>query len=209
MPISLLPSNSQSLQMGAATPQDARPVKDSRSTQDADSPPGTEPTTGGTSEASSIVTLSPAAQIIASANAKNIEFSTTSLLVVSGAPEAAEVAKAAAVENGQFTRPYDQATHQYSGAISLSGLESAGEELGGNRSVADALFKYFDTNGNDSISDAELYTALSATISNSGSPNSQALMQFTDANGDGSISMTEYANVEEALTNAEEPTLST
>jgi hypothetical protein len=34
-------------------------------------------------------------------------------------------------------------------------------------------------------------------------------MQFTDANGDGSISMTEYANVEEALTNAEEPTLST
>jgi hypothetical protein len=101
MPISLLTSNSQSLQVGAVTPQDARPVKDSPSTQDADSPPGTEPTTGGTSEASSIVTLSPAAQIIASANAKNIEFSTTSLLVVSGAPEAAEVANLRALMTRQ------------------------------------------------------------------------------------------------------------
>ncbi|WP_213769066.1 EF-hand domain-containing protein [Caballeronia sp. dw_19] len=164
-------------------------------------------TNGDVTEASSTVTLSAGAQVIAGLNAQGISFAVSSLSIPVGMTDSAEIAKTVAEQARQnSTRPFDETSHKYVGAISQSGLETAVENFGGSHSSANILFTDLDTNGDGSVSDSELYTALGNTKSDPSSATSQALMHLMDTNDDGSVNMTEFANVEVALTNAEKST---
>ncbi|SDE44360.1 EF-hand domain-containing protein [Paraburkholderia lycopersici] len=159
------------------------------------------------STASSVVNLSAGAQVIADANAQGIGFGSGTFTIPPGMTDPGEIAKAVAAQVRQENhRPFDQNKHRYVGAISESDFENEIGNLGGSQSSAATLFGDLDSNGDGSVSDSELYTALGNTKSDTDSATSQALMQLMDTNNDGSVSMTEFSNVEMGLTNAEKPT---
>ena len=63
---------------------------------------------------------------------------------------------------------------------------------------ADQDFAAMDTNGDGSISNAEMLSGMSQT-SNSNDPLAESLRQMMDTNHDGTVSGTEYVNLESAL----------
>ena len=88
------------------------------------------------------------------------------------------------------------------GSVSKTGFEAMAASFGDSISQADQDFAAIDTNASGSISNAEMLNAMSAT-SHGNDALSQNLRQMMDANHDGSVSGTEYVNLETAMVSAE------
>ena len=134
--------------------------------------------------ASDTVTLSSEAQAVASLNAKGI----TMVNIHSRG-----------LSSGQ--QPM-QPSSVVDGSISEKDFEAMAASFGDTTSQADQDFAAMDTNGNRSISNAEMLNAMSATSHGDGAL-SRTLRQMMDANHDGSVSGTEYVNLETAIVSAE------
>jgi hypothetical protein len=133
---------------------------------------------------SDTVTLSPEAQAMASLNAKGITMVTI---------------HSRGLSSGQQTI---QPSSVVDGSISKADFEAMAASFGDSTSQADQDFAGFDTNGSGSISNAEMLNAMSAT-GHGGDALSQNLRQMMDANHDGSVSGSEYVNLETAIVSAE------
>jgi hypothetical protein len=134
--------------------------------------------------ASDTVTLSPEAQAMASFNAKGI----TVVVIHSRGL-------------GSWQQPV-QPSSVVDGSVSKTKFETMAASFGDTTSQADQDFAAMDTNGNGSISNAEMLDAMSAT-SHGNDPLSQNLRQMMDANHDGSVIGTEYVNLETAIVSLE------
>jgi hypothetical protein len=134
--------------------------------------------------ASDTVTLSPEAQAVASLNAKGITMVTI---------------HSRGLSSGQ--QPI-QPSSVVDGSVSEKDFEAMAASFGDTTSQADQNFAAMDTVGNGSISNAEMLNAMSATSHGNGVL-SQNLRQMMDANHDGSVSGTEYVNLETAIVSAE------
>jgi hypothetical protein len=143
------------------------------------SDPASDPSGSAAAPASDTVTLSPQAQAVASLNAEGV-----TMFNVSG--------------------PGLSTGHQPSGPIALYGsvsqnaFEGVAAGFGVTAQQADQDFAAMDTNGDGSISNAEMLSGMSQT-SNSNDPLAQSLRQMMDTNHDGTVSGTEYVNLESAL----------
>jgi EF hand len=84
------------------------------------------------------------------------------------------------------------------GSISKSAFGGVAASFGASTQQADQDFAAMDTNGDGSISNGEMLSAMSHT-SNSNDALSQSLRQMMDVNHDGSASGTEYVNLESAM----------
>jgi len=171
---------------------------------------GAQANTGNPVDASSIVTLSEDATMLAGANAVGLSVAVSVLSSPddsnsrSSTSDPLSLVKSVAARAFQYiNRPFDEATQQHVGVISQSAFENEVEHLGGSESSAAALFTDIDTSANGFISDSELYTALGNIQSAPDSATSQALMHLMDASGDGSVSTAEYQKVELGLTDTE------
>jgi hypothetical protein len=131
------------------------------------------------------VTLSPEAQAMASFNAKGITVVTI---------------HSRGLSSGQ--QPI-QPSSVVDGSVSKKDFEAMAASYGDTAGQADQDFAAIDTNGNGSISNAEMLNAMSATT-NGNDALSQNLRQMMDANHDGSVSGTEYVNLETAIVSVEE-----
>jgi EF hand len=131
---------------------------------------------------SDTVTLSPQAQAAASLNAEGV-----TMMYVKG--------------------PGLSSGRQPSGPIALYGsvskdsFEGVAAGFGAGAQQADQDFAAMDTDGDGLISNGEMLSAMSQTAHSDDSL-SQGLRQMMDANHDGSVSGTEYVNLETALVNA-------
>jgi EF-hand domain pair len=138
----------------------------------------------GSPSMSDTVTLSPEAQAIASFNAEGI-----SVVIVHSAglsrgvqpPSPSPVSK---------------------GSVSKSDFEAVMSGFGLSTQQADQNFAAMDSNGDGSISHCEMLSAMSAT-SQGGSSLSEGLRQMMDMNHDGSVSGTEFVNLETVLVGVE------
>jgi EF hand len=133
---------------------------------------------------SDTVTLSPEAQAMASFNAKGITVATIHSRGLSSGQQA--VQPSAVVD----------------GSVSEKDFEAMAASFGDTSNQADRDFAAMDTNGNGSISNDEMLRAMSAT-SHGNDALSQNLRQMMDANHDGSVSGTEYVNLETAIVSVE------
>jgi hypothetical protein len=88
------------------------------------------------------------------------------------------------------------------GTVSETAFETIAEEFGATKSQADQDFQAIDTNDSGSISNSEFLTAMGDTR-NSSSTSSQALLSLMDANGDGTVSGSEFVNFETTVVGAE------
>jgi hypothetical protein len=88
------------------------------------------------------------------------------------------------------------------GTVSETVFETIAEEFGATKSQADQDFQAIDTNDSGSISNSEFLTAMGDTRDSSGA-SSQALVSLMDANGDGTVSGSEFVNFETAVVGAE------
>jgi hypothetical protein len=149
-----------------------------------DSSAPSDPSNSVVPPASDTVTLSADAQATASLNAQGI-----TLTYVSG-PSLSE--------GGQPSFP---AAAAY-GSVSKSDFEAVAARFGATAQQADQDFEALDGNGNGLISNAELLGAMSGT-GQGDSDLSQSLLQMMDANHDGSVSGSEFLNLETALVAAE------
>jgi hypothetical protein len=134
--------------------------------------------------ASDTVTLSPEAQAMASFNAKGITVVTI---------------HSRGLSSGQ--QPV-QPSSVVDGSVSEKDFEAMAASFGDTTNQADRAFAAMDTNGNGSISNEEMLDAMSAT-SHGNDALSQNLRQMMDANHDGSVSGTEYVNLETAIVSVE------
>ena len=133
---------------------------------------------------SDTVTLSPEAQAIASLNAKGITMVTIhSRGLGSG------------VQPPSPSRVPD-------GSVSMRVFEAATTGYGISTQQADQTFAAMDSNGDRSISHGEMLSAMSAT-GQGNSPLSKGLRQMMDTNHDGSVSGTEFVNLETTLVSVE------
>jgi EF hand len=133
---------------------------------------------------SDTVTLSPEAQALASFNAKGITVVTIHSRGLSSGQ--------------QPTQPSSVAD----GSVSEKDFEAMAASFGDTTGQAAKDFATMDSNGNGSISNAEMLNAMSDT-SNGNDALSQNLRQMMDANHDGSVSGTEYVNLETAIVSLE------
>jgi EF hand len=134
--------------------------------------------------ASDTVTLSPEAQAVASFNAKGI---TVVAIHSRGLSSGQQPIQPSSVANG---------------SVSEKAFEAMAVGFGDTIGQADQDFATMDDNGNGSISNSEMLTAMSAT-SNGNDGLSQNLRQMMDANHDGSVSGAEYVNMETAIVSVE------
>jgi hypothetical protein len=144
-------------------------------------------TASSQSEATTVldtVTLSPEAQAMASLNDKGITIVTVHS---SGLSSGRQPSSPAPVPNG---------------SVSERDFEVVAAGFGVNSQEADQDFSAMDTDGGHSISNGEILVAMSAT-SRGGSSLSESLRQMMDTNHDGSVSGTEYVNLETALVGVE------
>jgi hypothetical protein len=133
---------------------------------------------------SDTVTLSPEAQAMASFNAKGI---TVVAVHSRGLSSGQQPAQPSSVVDG---------------SVSEEDFEAMAASFGDTTNQADRAFAAMDTNGNGSISNAEMLDAMSAT-SHSNDALSQNLRQMMDANHDDSVSGAEYVNLETAIVSVE------
>jgi EF hand len=134
---------------------------------------------------SDTLTLSPEAQAMAALNANGITVVTI---------------HSRGLSSGQ--QPI-QPSSVVNGLVSEKDFEAMAASFGDAAGQADQDFAAMDTNGNGSISNAEMLNAMSATT-NGNDALSQSLRQMMDANHDGSVSGTEYVNLETAIVSVEE-----
>jgi Ca2+-binding EF-hand superfamily protein len=86
--------------------------------------------------------------------------------------------------------------------VSKSDFEAVSTGFGISTQQADQDFAAMDSNGDGSISHSEMLFAMSATSQGSSSL-SGGLRQMMDTNHDGSMSGTEYVNLETSLVGVE------
>ncbi len=175
----------------------------------ASSPNGAGDSTNSTNS-SAIVTLSPAARVIAGLNAKGITVNVGSLasLGITARPTttAGWEQLGRALAGATVSPPFNAAQHRYDGAISKSDFTGAIAQLGGTQQTAGQLFNDLDVDHSGSVSNTELFDALAATSSDPSSSTSQALLLLMDRDGNDSVSTTEYAKIETSLIAAEKQT---
>ena len=128
----------------------------------------------GSPSMSDTVTLSPEAQTIASFNAEGIS-------------RGVQPPSPSPVPNGSAAK---------------SDFEAVMSGFGLSTQQADQDFAAMDSNGDGSISHSEMLSAMNAT-SQGGSSLSEGLRQVMDMNHDGSVSGTEFVNLETALVGVE------
>jgi EF hand len=138
-----------------------------------------DPSGSAAAPASDTVTLSPQAQAVASLNSEGV-----TMFNVSG--------------SGLSSGRQPSGPIALYGSISKSAFEGVATSFGATAQQADQDFAAMDTNGDGSISNAEMLSGMSQT-SNSNDPLAQSLRQMMDTNHDGSASGTEYVNLESAL----------
>ena len=142
------------------------------------------PVQSASAPTSDTVTLSPEAQALASFNAKGI---TVTIIHSPGLSSGKQPARPALVANG---------------SMSKSDFEAVAASFGVTAQQADQDFSSMDINDNGSISNGEMLSAMSST-SQRGSTLSENLRQMMDTNQDGSVSGTEFLNLETALVSRE------
>jgi hypothetical protein len=138
-----------------------------------------DPSGNAAAPASDTVTLSAQAQAVASLNSEGVTVS-----YVSGP--------------GLSSGRQPSGPIALYGSVSKSAFEGVAASFGATAQQADQDFAAMDTNGDGSISNAEMLSGMSQT-SNSNDPLAQSLRQMMDTNNDGSVSGTEYVTVESAL----------
>ena len=138
----------------------------------------------GSPSMSDTVTLSPEAQTIASFNAEGI-----SVVIVhsAGLSRGVQPPSPSPVPNG---------------SASKSDFEAVMSGFGLSTQQANQDFAEMDRNDDGAISNGEVLSAMSAT-SQGGSSFSEGLRQAMDMNHDGSVSGTEFVNLETALVGVE------
>jgi EF hand len=138
----------------------------------------------GSPSMSDTVTLSPEAQTIASFNAEGI-----SVVIVhsAGLSRGVQPPSPSPVPNG---------------SASKSDFEAVMSGFGLSTQQANQDFAEMDRNDDGAISNSEVLSAMSAT-SQGGSSFSEGLRQVMDMNHDGSVSGTEFVNLETALVGVE------
>jgi hypothetical protein len=160
------------------------------------------------------VTLSPQAKTIASLAAKGISVEVVSFASMGLPPPPSQGGQPAAlsyfekISAAQGTTPHD-ANGNPDGQISQTGLEQVVQQFGSTKAQADQLFAALDTNGNSSLSNAEVLSGLAATSTDPNSAVSQSLLKLMDQNGDNSVSQDEFLALETALVEAEKAPQST
>jgi hypothetical protein len=138
-----------------------------------------DPSGSAAAPASDTVTLSPQAQAVASLNCEGVTmFNVSGPGLSSGRQPSGPIA--------------------LYGSVSKSTFEGVAASFGATAQQADQDFAAMDTNGDGSISNAEMLSGMSQT-SNTNGPLAQSLRQMMDTNNDGSVSGTEYVNLESAL----------
>ena len=138
----------------------------------------------GSPSMSDTLTLSPEAQAIASLNAKGITMVT---IHSRGLSSGVQPPRPSPVPDG---------------SVSKNDFEAVTSGFGISTQQADQDFAAMDSSGDGSISHSEMLTAMSAT-SQGGSSLSEGLRQMMDTNHDGSVSGTEFVNLETALVGVE------
>jgi hypothetical protein len=133
---------------------------------------------------SDTVTLSPEAQAMASLNAKGI---TVVTIHSRGLSSGVQPPSPSPVPDG---------------SVSKRVFEAVTTGFGISTQQADQDFAAMDGNGDGSVSHSEMLCAMSATSQGSSSL-SEGLRQMMDTNHDGSVSGTEFVNLETALVGIE------
>jgi hypothetical protein len=142
-----------------------------------------DPRASGVAPASDTVTLSTNAQAMASLNARGITMVTL---------------EGSGLSSGR--QPSSPGTPY--GSVSKGDFEVVASGFGASTQQADQDFALMDTDGNGLISNAEMLDAMSQT-SNGNGPLAQSLRQMMDTNHDGSVSGSEFVNLETAMVSAE------
>jgi hypothetical protein len=142
---------------------------------------GSDPSASGAASApaSDTVTLSAQALAVASLNAEGVTMSN-----VSG--------------RGLSSGTQPSGPIAIYGSISKSAFEGVAAGFGASTQQADQDFAAMDTNGDGSISNAEMLSGMSQTANNNDAL-SESLRQLMDVNHDGTASGTEYVNLESAF----------
>jgi hypothetical protein len=155
---------------------------------------------------STIVTLSPDAQTLASLAAEGVSFSLTSMAslgisasdIANATTPAQQYALAQRVHQGLISHG-DLMTP--GGSVSQSGFENLVTQFGGTKTQADQLFQSLDTNGDGSVSTDEFLDGMGSTSGDS--PVAQSLLELMDTDGSGSVNSSEFINFEMAFAQTE------
>jgi hypothetical protein len=172
----------------------------------ATSTPAAAPTAVGSagsassSPSSDWLTLSPDAQAVAGLNAAGVTVESVSLADDPNLMNFANLAK------GSATTQTPTTPSSGIGDLSKTEFESALAKYGATSGQADQLFADIDTNGDGTVSNSELLTALGDTGSDTDSSLSQGLLSLMDTSHSGAVTGTEFTNFETTLVSSETPT---
>ncbi|HVE22666.1 MAG TPA: hypothetical protein VNC39_11865 [Acidocella sp.] len=169
-------------------------------------------TTAATSQSSTeIVTLSPEANAYATLASQGIAVTQVSIAGL-GLPSLPQGSSAATMigylkdmREASPTVPVD-ANGKADGAITSSAFAKVVEQFGGTKQQADQLFSALDTNGNDSLSNAEVLQGLASVSTDGSSLTAQSLLSLMNHGNSGtSVDQTAFLAFETDLIAAETP----
>jgi hypothetical protein len=162
--------------------------------------------TTSATQSSTKVTLSEGAQALARLNEAGITMTQTSIdaldLPTSFNSSEAYTLIALALKKAAVTPPTGS-DGKTDGAVSEKGFEGVAKQFGATQTQADQLFQSMDSNGDGSMTNDELLSALSGSADNSDSSAAQALLTLMDTNSDSSVGSSEYLKFETAFVAAE------
>jgi len=164
------------------------------------------PAAASTTASSTKVTLSEGAQAIAKLNAAGVTMTQTSIasLNLSRSPNTSDdyTDLALALKKAAVTPPTGT-DGKTDGVVSETGFEGVTKQFGVSLTQADQIFQSIDSNGDGSVTNDELLSALSGGAENSDNPEAQALLTLMDTNSDSSVDSAEYLKFETAFVSAE------
>lgn len=151
--------------------------------------------TGSTSasQASSIVTLSPDAQVLASFNAQGVSVENVALPTL-------------APGESDFQALQGLAAAHPPGDLTEADFASVATEYGDTTAQADQLFAALDTGDSGSLTNQQVLGALSQTGSDPDTVTSQELIKLMNDGGADAVTANQYTAFETALIDAETPT---
>jgi hypothetical protein len=144
------------------------------------------------SQASSIVTLSAGAQVIADFNAQGVSVETVALPTLTDGESV-------------FQAVQEQAAAHPTGDLTEADFASVAAEYGETAKQADQLFAALDANGSGSLTNQQVLGALSQTGSDPGAATSQELIAMMNGGGPDAVTADQYMAFETALIDAETP----
>ena len=147
----------------------------------------------GTSQASSIVTLSPGAQVLASFNAQGVSVENVALPTL-------------APGESDFQALQGLAADHPPGDLTEADFASVATEYGDTTEQADQLFAALDTDDSGSLTNRQVLGALSRTGSDPDTATSQELIKLMNDGGADAVTANQYMAFETALIDAETPT---